>query len=270
MKDNVVLWTCKLCGNNWRGKSPKFRATRPHCSRCGSWFVRVKDWLIDSERWKKARLDALERADWQCQACRQRLDTSAPVHHLDYSDYYNPDNLVCLCPHCHFLIHGKAPSYILGKVSMIFGIISIILGVLGINEVRISQTSISQATVVLAFIGLLFGLGLILLALWLTKETRKVRGMVKELLRSGRNSTFAAGFKMGVKKVIKKQPKHQEAISSIESEVTGAQINGIFYCQQCLREISEQEFEEFGGLCRQCRGMPSQKGFPAPPGFPKL
>lgn len=249
MKDNVVLWICKSCGYAWRGKSPKVRATRPHCSRCGSQNVRVKDWLIDRERWEKARQNALVRADWKCQACGYKLGNSAPVHHLNYSDYYHPDNLVCLCPHCHFLIHKKSPSYIIGKISTFFGIISIILGILSINEMRISQSPISQATLVLAFIGLPLGTGLILLALRLTKETRKVRGAVK--------------------KVINERLELQEAIS-VESEVIGTQTNEIFHCQQCGKEISEQEFDELLGLCRQCRGMPSQKGFPAPPRFPKL
>lgn len=248
MKDNIVLWTCKLCGYDWRGKSPKVRSMRPHCYQCGSWSVKVKDWLIDKEKWEKARLDALERSVWRCQACGQKLNLSAPVHHLDYDDYYHPDNLICLCPHCHFLIHGKSPSYIRGKISMIFGMILIILGVLGINEVKISQTPIAQTPLVLAFIGVPLGIGLILLAFRLTKETRKVQ--------------------KSAKKVIKKRQKLQAAIL-VKSELTMSQINGIFYCQQCMREISEQEFEDFGGLCKQCRGMPFQKEFPSPPGFPK-
>ena len=66
-KENLVLWTCRSCGYDWRGKSPRVRASRPHCSRCGSRNVGVKDWLIDKEKWERARLDALERVNWQCE-----------------------------------------------------------------------------------------------------------------------------------------------------------------------------------------------------------
>ncbi|RKY30798.1 MAG: hypothetical protein DRP74_06275 [Candidatus Omnitrophota bacterium] len=43
-----------------------------------------------------------------------------------------------------------------------------------------------------------------------------------------------------------------------------------FRCESCNRRISEEEYEEHGGLCRYCRGMPTQRGFPSPPGFPKM
>jgi hypothetical protein len=238
-KDNLVLWTCRSCGYDWRGKSPKVRATRPRCSRCGSWSVRVKDWLIDKERWKRARLDAFERANWQCEACGRDLNVSARVHHLSYDDYYHLDNLVCLCPHCHYLIEGKTPSYAFGVLSIIFGIIALFVGFLGgMNGV-----------LVLAFIGIPLGAGLLLLALRLTSETRKVR--------------------RAVRKAVKSRLKVPETIL-IENEEVELQTDENFYCQGCGREISEQESSDFGGLCRWCRGMPLQRGFPAPPGFPKL
>lgn len=43
-----------------------------------------------------------------------------------------------------------------------------------------------------------------------------------------------------------------------------------FRCEVCNRQISEEEYYEFNGLCRYCRGGPIQKGFPSPPGFPKI
>jgi len=249
-KENLVLWTCRSCGYDWRGKSPRVRASRPHCSRCGSRNVGVKDWLIDKERWERARHDALERVNWQCEACGRRLSPLEPVvHHLNYDDYYHLDNLVCLCPHCHYLVHGKIPSYIRGKVCMIFGIIAMIVGFLAINEVRISPASVPHATLLLAFIGIPLGIGLILLALKLTRETRKVRRAVKRVVKN----------RLGLPKA-----------TLVKDEVTELQTDEIFYCQGCGKEISEQEFEEFGGLCKWCRGMPLQKEFPAPPGFPKL
>lgn len=177
-KDNLVLWACKLCGYEWRGKSPRVRAGPPYCSQCGSRSIKVKDWLIDQERWKKTRIDAFERANWQCQACGRKVDHSGRVHHTNYDNYYDINNLVCLCSHCHFLIHGKNPSYIFGKIFLILGIISIILGALGINEIRISQDPVRTATFVLALTGLPVGIALIILAFILTKETIKVRRAV--------------------------------------------------------------------------------------------
>lgn len=42
-----------------------------------------------------------------------------------------------------------------------------------------------------------------------------------------------------------------------------------FHCESCNRRISEEEYYEHEGLCRYCRGAPTQRGFPSPPGFPK-
>ncbi len=43
-----------------------------------------------------------------------------------------------------------------------------------------------------------------------------------------------------------------------------------FICSNCGRFISEYDFMSHDGLCKYCRGMPMQRGFPSPPGFPKL
>lgn len=42
-----------------------------------------------------------------------------------------------------------------------------------------------------------------------------------------------------------------------------------YQCEICNKRISKEEHEEFNGLCRWCRGAPTQKGFPSPPGFPR-
>jgi len=43
-----------------------------------------------------------------------------------------------------------------------------------------------------------------------------------------------------------------------------------YRCGMCNKEISQEEYEEFNGLCRRCRGGPIQRGFPSPKGFPKI
>ncbi len=43
-----------------------------------------------------------------------------------------------------------------------------------------------------------------------------------------------------------------------------------YRCTMCNREISQEEYEEFNGLCRRCKGGPIQRGFPSPKGFPKI
>ncbi|MFZ6016703.1 MAG: thermonuclease family protein [Nitrospirota bacterium] len=50
---------------------------------------------------------------------------------------------------------------------------------------------------------------------------------------------------------------------------TVEEIKEEFRCETCHKEISEKEYYEFNGLCQWCRGAPTQKGFPSPPGFPR-
>jgi len=38
----------------------------------------------------------------------------------------------------------------------------------------------------------------------------------------------------------------------------------------CNQEISQEEYEEFNGLCRRCKGGPIQRGFLSPKVFPKI
>ncbi len=43
-----------------------------------------------------------------------------------------------------------------------------------------------------------------------------------------------------------------------------------FICQNCGRKISEYDFYNHDGLCKYCRGIITQEGFPGgPPGFPQ-
>lgn len=38
----------------------------------------------------------------------------------------------------------------------------------------------------------------------------------------------------------------------------------------CNREIPQEEYKEFNGLCHHYKGGPIQRGFPSPKGFPKI
>jgi Zn finger protein HypA/HybF involved in hydrogenase expression len=246
MKGKFVRWECITCGNEWKGKSPHVRNSRPICPECSSRNVRVKDWLIDKERWEKARLNAFERAKWRCEACSKNLDISAPVHHLDYEDYYNPDDLICLCPQCHYLTHGD-PYFKVGRVLRNVGLIATVGGTFVWWWVL--PNSKLQNIVNLAVLSIIIGIGFIFLSYMLTQKTRKLRRKIK--------------------KVVKNRKKFGEPISG-EDETIHSEEEEVFQCQECGRKISETEYWEFGGLCNRCRGMPLQQGFPAPPGFPKL
>lgn len=112
MKENIVLWQCKICGYKWEGKSPSARANRPHCSQCGSGHVQVKNWFNDKKRWNETRLEVLKRDNWQCQKCGQKVDNSAHIHHKSYDDYYALDNLITLCNKCHYLLEKKPFAYL--------------------------------------------------------------------------------------------------------------------------------------------------------------
>jgi len=246
MKDKVVLWKCQICGYEWKGKSPQVRTTRPSCPKCGSWYVQVKDWLIDKDKWKRVRANAFERAKWQCEACSKKLNSSAPVHHLDYEDYYNLNNLVCLCLQCHYLAHGDR-YFKVGRVLRIVGFIAVIGGTF--MWWWILPNSKLQNILNIALISIVIGMGFIFLSHPLTQKTRKVRSKIK--------------------KVVKNRNKLEESISG-KDEIIELEEEDTLQCQECGRELSEGEYWEFGGLCNICRGVPLQKGFPAPPGFPKF
>jgi len=250
MKNKIALWKCQICGNEWKGKSPQVRKTGPCCSVCGSRNVRVEDWLIDKEKWKEARLSAFERAGWQCEACGRAINLSAPVHHLDYSNYYDPDSLVCLCSRCHHLNHGKPFSYKFGRIFEAFGILGIIIGGYYVNRLR-SSNAFSHDDLIAAIMGLSIGVSLVFLSRILTKKTREVRRAIKKAVK---NRTKIDGA-------------NAEKDETVDLDISE---EAQFLCSSCGREVSEQEYWEFGGLCKRCRGMPLQQKFPAPPGFPKL
>lgn len=55
-----------------------------------------------------------------------------------------------------------------------------------------------------------------------------------------------------------------------DKDIEDLQGSEEFRCKSCNEKISEEEYDEHGGLCRYCRGVPTQRGFPSPPGFPKI
>ena len=172
MGDDVVRWRCSTCGHKWKGKSPRTRARRPYCTKCGSRNVRVADWLIDTERWEGVRKDALDRANRRCEVCGR--ESSPSIHHLSYDDYYDLDQLVCLCKRCHYLIHGRAPSYMCGLLTTILGMIALSLGACCITELRASQLPHPEATYMFANLGIPVGLVLFAFGVWLARETLRV------------------------------------------------------------------------------------------------
>ncbi len=50
----------------------------------------------------------------------------------------------------------------------------------------------------------------------------------------------------------------------------GVEEEETFICINCGRSISEYDFMSHDGLCKYCRGINTQGGFPSPPGFPKF
>lgn len=65
--------------------------------------------LLDP-RWQRKRLEALESADWACEACGD-AESTLHVHHKQYIKGRNPweyegDQLAVLCKSCHQAWHG--------------------------------------------------------------------------------------------------------------------------------------------------------------------
>ena len=61
-----------------------------------------------SDDWKEKRKLVLERDNNICQFCR--ILTAVDVHHLHYGNLFNEplEDLRCVCPDCHRLIHNKS------------------------------------------------------------------------------------------------------------------------------------------------------------------
>jgi len=66
----------------------------------------------------------------------------------------------------------------------------------------------------------------------------------------------------------KKEKKYRNNTLS-ENEFIGEQED-YFICMNCGRRISEWDFYQHDGLCKYCRGIIIQKGFPGPPGFQQI
>ncbi len=106
---NYVKWKCCNCGYKWKGLSPHARSKRPTCSSCGSWNVRVDNWLIDKNKWEGIKKKVIERDDFRCQRCGIKVNLDeARIHHTSYYDYYNSNFLITLCIFCH---HHKHKSF---------------------------------------------------------------------------------------------------------------------------------------------------------------
>lgn len=91
----------------------------------------------NSKKWKKKRLDILERDRYECQDCVKRLKEAAvngeqlrgedriirratEVHHIkdlkEYPDLWLDDeNLTSLCTQCHNIRHGRNPKRFVRK-----------------------------------------------------------------------------------------------------------------------------------------------------------
>jgi len=173
-----VLWGCNVCDYEWYGVSPYNREKRPYCPRCGSWSVKVRDWLIDKERWKKARLETLKRDHWQCRVCGQKLSVSAPIHHISYDDYYSLDNLISLCPKCHQMVHERGPF-----------VFQALRG-LGILLIALSSLSIVKGSILAFILFLGGGIGSVIISHRLEKrnEVWKVKKKISEIIKNRHKS----------------------------------------------------------------------------------
>ncbi len=178
----MVLWRCISCGHKWKGKSPQDRKSPPRCPKCRSPVLqwkkfRDKYWKWyrkeDRKKWEEIRQIVIKRANEKCEICRIKAK-KFHIHHLDYQDYFNPKNLICLCPRCHLIIHGRTLSYEIGKMLEFLGISSFILSII---EIKIHN-------LMFFFIFLLIGLILVFFSYKLTKETREKRKIAKDYLKS--------------------------------------------------------------------------------------
>ncbi len=66
--------------------------------------IKYSDKLKDP-RWKRKRVEILERADYKCEAC-EKEDEPLQIHHGYYERNlepwdYDEDTLHCLCEECH-------------------------------------------------------------------------------------------------------------------------------------------------------------------------
>jgi hypothetical protein len=62
-------------------------------------------------KWQQLRLRVMDAAGWKCQRCGE-TEVTLNVHHPEYRRgamawEYEPEELQCLCAHCHGDAHGK-------------------------------------------------------------------------------------------------------------------------------------------------------------------
>ena len=71
---------------------------------------KIYEELLKDPRWQKIKLEIFQRADWQCEQCRDKT-TELHVHHTFYDgrNFGNTlnDSLKCLCKTCHNSEHYK-------------------------------------------------------------------------------------------------------------------------------------------------------------------
>lgn len=74
-----------------------------------------KKGYINHYKMKKARLEVLNRFDWNCVLCG---DYAWHIHHCDNTNWnHSIDNLISLCQSCHFLFHKNGRPNITGIIA---------------------------------------------------------------------------------------------------------------------------------------------------------
>jgi len=67
-----------------------------------------------------------------------------------------------------------------------------------------------------------------------------------------------------------KRRKRKKYNNNLGEDGYAGEQEDYFICKNCGRRISEWDFYQHEGLCKYCRGIIMQKGFPGPPGFPQI
>jgi len=61
---------------------------------------------LDRKRWRRVRLQVLDRNNWRCQRCgkagRMEVDHVVPLHVNPEQNPFDPAGLQTLCRRCHF------------------------------------------------------------------------------------------------------------------------------------------------------------------------
>ena len=109
----------------------------------------------------RAELSALHSASWICQACGVRSQPSPndafggmDVHHRDGDPAnFDPDNLVCLCPLCHGLMHfdimlarGLLPGHLVWAPHIDQAFFTLTAHLRAVVEVRVASGALRDET----------------------------------------------------------------------------------------------------------------------------